>query len=85
MQEMFWKKQCNIEGKRRMIKGERKTEVFMAVTVALLVAFGTIFLFLKKVDEKDEEPEIIEEIDLNKIDYDKDYYYLNLILLSVFH
>ena len=45
--------------------------IIMAVTVALLVAFGTIFLFLKKVDEKEEEPEIIEEIDLNKIDYEQ--------------
>ena len=45
--------------------------IIMAVTVALLVAFGTIFLFLKKVDEKEEEPEIIEEVDLNKIDYEQ--------------
>jgi flagellar basal body-associated protein FliL len=45
--------------------------IIMAVTVALLVAFGTIFLFLKKIDEKEEEPEIVEEIDLNKIDYEQ--------------
>ena len=45
--------------------------IIMAVTVALLVAFGTIFLFIKKVDEKEEEPEIIEQIDLNKIDYEQ--------------
>ncbi|MBE5812341.1 MAG: flagellar basal body-associated FliL family protein [Clostridiales bacterium] len=45
--------------------------IIMAVTIALLVAFGTIFLFLKKVDEKEEEPEIIEEVDLNKIDYEQ--------------
>ena len=44
--------------------------IIAAVTVALLVAFGTIFVFLKKVEEKDEEPEIIEEVDLNKIDYE---------------
>lgn len=44
--------------------------IIAAVAVALLVAFGTIFLFLKKVEEKEEEPEIIEEVDLNKIDYE---------------
>ena len=46
----------------------------MSVTVALLVAFGTIFLFLKKVDENEEEPEIIEQIDLNKIDFKSSRY-----------
>lgn len=45
--------------------------IIAAVTVALLIAFGTIFLFLKKVEEKEEEPEIIEEIDINKIDYEQ--------------
>jgi len=45
--------------------------IIAAVTVALLIAFGTIFLFLRKVEEKEEEPEIVEEIDLNKIDYEQ--------------
>ena len=45
--------------------------IIMAVSVALLVAFGTIFLFIKKVDEKEEEPEIVEQVDLNKIDYEQ--------------
>ena len=39
--------------------------IIAAVTVALLIAFGTIVLFLKKVDEKEKEPEIIEEVDIN--------------------
>lgn len=45
--------------------------IIAAVTIALLVAFGTIFLFLKKVDEVEEKPEVVEEIDLNKIDYEQ--------------
>lgn len=45
--------------------------IIAAVTIALLIAFGTIFLFLKKVEEKEDEPEIIEEVDLNKIDYEQ--------------
>lgn len=45
--------------------------IIAAVAVALLVAVGTIFLFLRKVEEKEEEPEIVEEIDLNKIDYEQ--------------
>ena len=45
--------------------------IIAAITVALLVAFGTIFLFLRKVDEKEKEPEIIEQVDLNKIDYEQ--------------
>jgi len=45
--------------------------IIAAITVALLVAFGTIFLFIKKVEDKEEEPEIVEEIDLNKIDYEQ--------------
>jgi len=45
--------------------------IIAAVTIALLVAFGTIFLFLKKVEEKEEEVEISDTIDLNKIDYEQ--------------
>ena len=45
--------------------------IIMSVTIALLIAFGTIFLFLKKIEEEESKPEIIEEVDLNKIDYEQ--------------
>ena len=49
--------------------------IIAAVAIALLIAFGTIFLFMKKIEEKEEEPEIVEEVDLNKIDYEQLYSY----------
>lgn len=45
--------------------------IIMSVTIALLIAFGTIFLFLRRLEEGERKPEIIEEVDVNKIDYEK--------------
>lgn len=45
--------------------------IIMSVTIALLIAFGTIFLFLRRLEEGDSKPEIVDEVDLNKIDYEK--------------
>jgi flagellar basal body-associated protein FliL len=56
----------------------------MSVTIALLIAFGTIFLFLKKLEEEEKEPEIVEEIDLNKIDYEQlQSYLLNQMTIKI--
>ena len=45
--------------------------IIAAIAIALLVAFGTIYLFLKKVEEEKVETEITEEVDINKIDMNK--------------
>ena len=45
--------------------------IISAIIISALITAGTIFLFLNKLEQQENQPEIIEEIDLNKIDYEQ--------------